>query len=126
MKTLIKKSVKEFSLILSVTFTALVLAVGCAAPKPMPDPLAGFHEVDIQHLDNNRTIADDYKAYIQTLSPEERKYLGTTFFYEDGAGQRAVKIEIGLNGTWWQHVLIYDKDNQRIKTIKYSNGGYRS
>jgi hypothetical protein len=99
---------------------------GCSSPKPTPDPLAGFHVSSLGNLDNNKAITDDYKAYIRTLSPEERKYLGTIFFYEDGTGQHAVEITIGLNGTWWEHVLIYDKDNKRINAIKYSTGHYAS
>jgi len=44
----------------------------------------------------------------------------------DGAGQHAVQIEVALNGKWWRHILVYDKNNKRIKTIKYSPGHYRS
>jgi hypothetical protein len=77
-------------------------------------------------LDSNKAISDDYHDYISKLSPEERKYVGPLQFFEDGAGQHAVEIEIALNGTWWFHVLIYDKNNQRVKVIKYSPGGYRS
>jgi hypothetical protein len=28
----------------------------------------------------------------------------------------------GLNHTHWEHVLVYNKDNKRIKTIKYVSG----
>jgi hypothetical protein len=31
-----------------------------------------------------------------------------------------------LNGTAWNHVLIYDKDNKRVKVIKYVGYHYRS
>jgi hypothetical protein len=99
---------------------------GCSTPKPIPDPLVGFHEADLRDLHNNKAITDDYKAYIKTLSPDEQKYAGPILFHENGSGQHAVQIRIGLNGTVWEHVLIYDKDNKRIKTIKYSSGGYRS
>ncbi|HSY16786.1 MAG TPA: hypothetical protein VK815_00565 [Candidatus Acidoferrales bacterium] len=104
---------------------AFVLVAGCAS-KPTPDPLAGFHVSSLGNLDSNKAITDDYKAYIQKLSPDEQKYAGPIFFYEDGTGQHAVEIKIGLNNTAWEHVLIYDKGNKRIKTIKYSPGGYRS
>jgi hypothetical protein len=99
----------------------------CAAPKPTPDPLAGFHEVDIQHLDSNKAITDDYKDYIQKLSPEETKYMGPNEFFEDGTGQHAVRIETDINGTdAWYHVLFYDKDNKRTKVVKYFKGHYES
>jgi len=92
----------------------------------VPDPLAGFHVSSLGNLDANKTISDDYHDYIQKLSPEDRKYVGPTEFYEDGTGQHAVEIEEALNGTWWFHVLIYDKSDKRIKTIKYSPGHYAS
>jgi hypothetical protein len=114
-----------FGFVLAIC-TMVISGCSCSAPKPAPDPLAGFHVISLVHLDNNKIITDDYKSYIQTLSPEEKKRLGTIFFYEDEAGQHAVEITIGLNGTWWRHILIYDKDNKRIKTIKSSTGRYSS
>ena len=74
----------------------------------------------------NQTITVDYTFYIQTLPPEERKYAGGIQYFEDGAGEIAIKIEIPLNGTWWQHILIYDQNSKRIKTVKYASGNYRS
>jgi hypothetical protein len=47
-------------------------------------------------------------------------------FCEDGTGQHAVEISIPLNGKFWKHVLIYDKTNRRVKTVKYSSGRYMS
>jgi hypothetical protein len=98
---------------------------GCSSSKPAPDPLAGFHAAS-KGLD--QSIVNDYQNYIKNLSPEEKQNLGPypTSFFEDGTGQHAVKIKIGLNGTSWEHVLIYDKDNKRIKAIKYSTGRYAS
>ena len=99
----------------------------CTSPKPTPDPLAGFHEVDIQHLDSNKTITVDYKAYIQNLSPEEKKYMGPILFVEDESGQHAVRIEIIIGGKdAWYHILFYDKDSKRTKVIKYFKGRYMS
>jgi ligand-binding SRPBCC domain-containing protein len=46
--------------------------------------------------------------------------------YENSAGQHAVKIETPVNGVYWEHVLIYDQNNKRIKTLKYFGGRYRS
>ncbi len=46
---------------------------------------------------------------------------------EDGKGQHAVDIEMsgkgGIFKSLWRHILIYDKDNHRIKTIKYKLEG---
>ena len=99
---------------------------GCSSPKPTPDPLAGFQVSDLQNLVNNKVITDDYKAYIHTLSPKEQEFANVDYYYEDGAGQHAILITIGLNHTNWRHVLIYNKDNKRIKTIKYADGGSMS
>jgi len=97
---------------------------GCSSPKPTPDPLAGWQKAYGE--EPNQIIEKDYQDYIHTLSPDEQKYARVSGYYKDGTGQHAVQIEIPLNGTWWFHVLIYDKDNKRIKTIKYSSGGYSS
>ena len=99
---------------------------GCSSSKPTSDPLAGFHAAS-KKLD--QTIVNDYQNYMQNLSPEEKQNFGPyppVDFFEDGTGQHAVQIKIGLNGTVWLHDLIYDKDNKRIKTIKYAAGHYAS
>jgi hypothetical protein len=71
-------------------------------------------------------IEKDYSDYIQKLPPDEKNSSQVNGYFNDGAGQHAVQIEVALNGTWWRHILIYDKDNKRIKAIKYSFGKYRS
>lgn len=124
MKKIIKYS-NYFGFVLALCMMILS-GCSCSAPKPQPDPLAGFHAYSLQHLDDNKVITADYKAYIKTLSPDEQKYAGPINFYEDGNGQYAVEIRIGLDGTDWSHILIYDKDNKRIKTIKYAAGHYAS
>ena len=98
---------------------------GCSSSKLTPDPLAGFHAAS---KNPDQIIEKDYQDYIQTLSTEEKKYLGPSpaSFFEDGTGQHAIRITIGLNGTVWRHVLIYDKNDKRIKTIKYASGDYHS
>jgi hypothetical protein len=103
----------------------VIFGCRCSTSKPTLDPLAGWrpasHSAD-------KAIVDDYQNYIQTLSPEEKKYLGPSpaGLFEDGTGQHAIQITVGINGTVWRHVLIYDKDNKRIKTIKYASGDYMS
>ena len=118
-----------------ILLAAIIGVTGCAAlklvttawstSKPSPDPLAGW-----QHASKNpeQIIINDYQDYMQKLSPEERKYLGPSpvSYFEDGTGQHAAVITIGLNETVWRHVLIYDKHNKRIKTIKYASGDYHS
>jgi hypothetical protein len=112
-----------------ILLATLALAVGCAAPKPpkpTPNPLEGWHFCSLTYLDSNKSIVDDYQDYIQKLPPEQKKYAYLNHVFEDGTGQHAIQIEIPLNGIWWEHVLIYDKDGKRIKAVKYTAGGYRS
>jgi hypothetical protein len=124
MKSQLKNLTNKITFIFLIMVAMLAFGFGCNTSKPTPDPLAGWR-VD-QQGQPNQVIVKDYLNYIHTLSPEEQKYAGPIFFYEDGMGQYAVKIEIGINGTSWVHVLIYYKDNKRINTIKYSTGRYAS
>ena len=43
-----------------------------------------------------------------------------------GTGQHAVNILLLLHGTYWNHVLVYDKNDKRTEVIKYVGGYYRS
>jgi hypothetical protein len=126
MKKMIKYS-NRFGFVLALC-VMVVSGCSCSAPKatPAPDPLAGFHVGDLRNLNSNKAITDDYKSYIQTLSPEEQQQAGLMFFYEDGTGQHAVEFRIGINHKVWRHLLIYDKDNKRINTLKYVIGDYHS
>ena len=102
---------------------ALIWIAGCATTKPIPDPLAGW-----KHADNlgepNETITKDYQAYIQQL-PDDERFHSPVFYFEDGTGQYAIAFQVALNGSNWRHILIYDKNNNRIKVIKYFSGHYR-
>jgi len=113
-------------LIFCISLAVFVCGFGCTSSKPAPDPLAGFHFSDLVNFQNNKAISDDFHAYINNLPPELRNGVGPMQFYEDGTGQHAVMVEIALDGTDWAHVLIYDKDNKRVKVYKYVAGHYRS
>jgi hypothetical protein len=43
--------------------------------------------------------------------------------YEDGTGNHAVGFEIP-HGEIWGYVLIYDKNDKRIKAARYIKGYY--
>jgi hypothetical protein len=118
-----KRRCFAFASMLTLFLAALVLGSGCATR--IPDPLLGWKRADYL-AEPNETIVKDYQDYIQKLPPEEKKFAYVNHFFEDGTGQHAVQIKIPLHGTWWEHVLIYDKDNKRVKTIKFSRGGYGS
>jgi hypothetical protein len=109
---------------------------GCSSFKPTPDPLASWtfkpfpgdelppYGHNTNHLD--KVIIDDYQSFINT-----NKLIGgggPAGFYEDGTGQHAVEFVAfppGENATW-NYVLIYNKENQRIKVIKYGYTRYQS
>jgi hypothetical protein len=121
--------VRKIRLTLSIILATLALAAECAAPKQNRDPLEGWLLRRNQSpLEIDKTIAEDYGNYVQTLPAEERGYVNENNirFLEDSAGQEAVSISIFLDGVWWQHILIYDKDKHRVKAIKYVSGRYRS
>ena len=40
-------------------------------------------------MDKNKAITDDYKDYIQKLSPKETQYLGPILYFENGTEQHA-------------------------------------
>ena len=94
---------------------------GCEMFANHTNPIAGW-KPDFSPPPIYQAIEKDYNDYIQTLPPKERQSIGPIVFFEDTSGQHAVEITIGLNGTNWEHVLIYDKDNKRIKIIKYISG----
>jgi hypothetical protein len=123
MRQFAKYSVTYFWFALALSI-ALISGCSCSAPKPIPDPLASW-KLDFKQPD--QAVAKDYQDYIHKLPPNESGYyLGPVFFYEDGTGQHAFRIETNENNECWYHVLIYDKENKRIKTIKYYSGRYMS
>ncbi|MFO1511521.1 MAG: hypothetical protein U1F83_01175 [Verrucomicrobiota bacterium] len=104
----------------------LALTSGCLSPKVHSDPLAGWQFSSLNNLNSNKAITDDYHSYIQQLSPEERKSAGPMEYFEDGTGQHAVLIWIGVKNKVWKHILIYDPAGIRIRAIKYLSGHYHS
>jgi len=116
---------KVTKLIFPFLLAMFLCGFGCSESKPTPDPLAGWQK-DYTPQPSDLIIEKDYLAYIHALSPDEQKSVGPVFYYKDGTGQHAVQITIGINGTVWRHDLIYDKDNKRIKAIKYASGDYNN
>ena len=106
-----------FALALSV---ALFSGCSCSAPKPTPDPLTGW-QIDFNEQPN-QVIVNDYKNYIKQLPLQEGYTATVDGWLKDGTGQHAIKIRVGTHGPDWEHILIYDKDNRRIKTVKYLSG----
>jgi hypothetical protein len=93
----------------------------CATPEGSSNPLAGWRISDVR----DKAITDDYRSYIQSLPPEERKYIETHATHiedlEDGTGQHAVRIEMDRYGTGWAHVLMYDQSHTRVKAMRVAH-----
>jgi hypothetical protein len=111
-----------------------ILAGGCVAPKPLSDPMSGWTRLpDRDQPDRNpkleKSFKEDYQSYVHSLQAEGYFIDGNIFFFQNGSGQLAVLIEFSpINNTppseQLAHVLIYDKNNKRIKVIKYKTGWY--
>jgi hypothetical protein len=127
MKTSIKYLINGSKLTIPCVLFALIMA-GCAGLSHHSDPLAGWKYMYLGQLD--QAIVQDYEAFIETLPPDERIQLDKYSIgpYEDENGNHAVKFEIGksgiFHGTFWDYVLFYNKDNKRIKVVKYAAGKY--
>ena len=113
---------------------ACILASGCgtvpsypAGPAlPGPNPVAGWKACRTQDVGKlDKAIQDDYQDYISNLSRKERMWMGPIAVSENGLGQHAITIQIAWYGTDWAHVLVYDKDNKRVKVTRYVAGHYR-
>ena len=121
-------TLKAILLVLSVAL--LISSVGCATQKPAQDPLAGWKggQTVFEGCNLDKFITDDYRAYIQTLPSEARDSVDDVDIrcYENDTGEHAVRISIPIHGAWYEHVLIYDNGNRRIRTIVYSSGRYAS
>lgn len=109
-----------FSILLATFFWV----AGCAT---QPEPLAGWQPLfGRENEAENMVIKGDYQAYIQKMPSSQSGFVGPIQLFQDGTGQHAVRIEIARNGTDWAHVLIYDKENKRVKVYRYVSGHYRS
>jgi len=125
MRKSVQKPIYYCGLVLMLLAT-IIFGFKCSQTKPKPNPLEGWKHYFNAHLD--KAIIDDYQGYIQELPAEERNVVDDYSVepLENEEGGHAVKIEIPLKGTFWEHILIYDQNNRRIKTIKYQGGQYRS
>ena len=94
------------------------------------DALAGWEHVPGGDWDKLKlAIQDDYVAYIHTLPWREQNTLGDDpiiHLFKDSTGQHAIRLTTYVPGIFsdilWDHILVYDAHNKRIKTIKYRSG----
>ena len=121
-----KSTVERISIWIALGL-CLMAIFGCSNLRPEPDPLTGFTISSLGKLDSNKAIVNDYKDYLKKLPPKQQGPC-QILFYENEAGQHAVHMEIfeGNQNASWQHVLIYDKNNNRIKAVRYGYVKYES
>jgi hypothetical protein len=144
MKTQIRNFISHFGLISLVLVAAIFWTTGCgmwlmggdptASSHQPPDPLAGwtFRGFDDflpshqrHHYQLDKAITDDYQDFIAKNKLDTLSAI--TGFYEDGTGQHAIEFEAFNSGnTSWQYALIYDKEDKRIKVIRYNQRRYHS
>jgi hypothetical protein len=90
------------------------------------NPIEGWPICDSRTI--NKGIHDDYQDYINKLPAKERKCAFIVGWFQDGTGQHAVSIGVWLDGMWdgteWEYVLIYDRNDKRVKVVKYLAGYY--
>jgi hypothetical protein len=124
MKTQFKNPINNFGLIVLMLMSMFIFGFGCNSSKPAPDPLAGWKSLGFESP--NKVITDDYQDYIQQHNM--KGYAGPIQFFEDAAGQHAVEFEAFEHdkNASWHYVLIYDKENKRLKVIKYEYAKYQS
>jgi hypothetical protein len=115
----------RFWLVLAVSICALAAITclsGCEMFANHTNPVAGW-QIDFKH-EPNQAVIKDATDYINKLPSNQRNRTGPQQWLTDGKGQHALVIPVALNGTDWGHVLIYDKNDKRIKVIKYVMGNY--
>jgi hypothetical protein len=102
-----------------------VWIVGCATTAP--NPLAGWQK-DYDTRPDDPIIEKDCNDFIKTFQPVGQRPAQITGLYKDGTGQHAANIEIFKyhQNASCEYFLIYDKDDKRIKVIKYGCGRYQS
>lgn len=111
-----------------ILLAGFLLTVGCAIHKHS-DPLADWKislSRDSDKLD--QAIKEDCWDYIHKLPREQQGGLTKydIWFYENSTGQHAVKFTVSTKGfigdVLWDHLLVYDANNKRIKAMKYKSG----
>jgi hypothetical protein len=108
-----------------VLLTVLTLTVGCVTK----DPLRGWKLVGStlwglrDTLPINKVILNDAHHFVGESAGGDIT-ISRVYYFEGKSGQHALKLTSMFDTRYWNYVLIYDKDNARVKTIKYSSGRY--
>ena len=134
-----------------ILLAASICWSGCEMFASRTNPITGWKSIkevgckdgemsaEISPISGYETISDDVQKFVNKLPVDTTRYdpkvnsdrrwcywIEDMTFYEDGTGQHAVSFTIPVNGTDWGYVLIYDKNNKRVKAVRYVQGNYRS
>jgi hypothetical protein len=111
--------------------------------RDQPDLVTGYYPVGPDDLNRSpvphqpdrdqkvdKSVIEYCQSYAHSLQAEGYSIdVGSIWFYQNGSGQLAAIIDfLPINNTppseQLAHVLIYDKNNKRIRVIKYRTGWY--
>ena len=102
------------------------MGFGCNTSQPATNPLAGWQKA--YNEEPSKIIDEDLNAFITQRSPEGYRPVEVIGYYKNNAGQHALNLELFEyhKNSSWHYVLVYDKDDKRIKVIKYDFRKYQS
>ena len=112
----------------SLACLLIVSVLGATGCTPHSDPMKDWKEVKpFSDPAVPESIKQDATTFFQTLSGQERSWWVNNgdfaaTYWENGTGQHAVILKCPHDGECWCHALIYDRDDRRIKVLKYSTG----
>jgi uncharacterized protein YceK len=105
----------------------VVSDIGCKPGEMRVEisPIPGYEAIsaDVQAFANQLPI-DQVPDYAGGGTRRWCYWMESLTFYEDGTGQHAVSFIIPHDGTDWGYALIYDKNNKRVKAVRYVQGHY--
>ena len=134
--------------LLAAVPAAIICLSGCEMFAGHTNPIAGWKVVgevgckvgemsaEVSPIIGYKEISDDVQKFVNKLPVDHLPdycgggtrrwcyWLEDMRFYEDVTGQHAVGFHIPHDGTWWGYVLIYDKNNKRVKAVRYVEGHY--
>jgi len=109
---------KEVALPLGTAKVEPVVTTKAVPAGVVPAELKGWQASRL--LD--KVVITDYNVYIGALLPAERVGVADVRSFADDTGQHAVAITVNGKDGSWMHVLVYDKQNKRLRVSKEIQG----
>ena len=111
--------IKEVALPQGVAKPVAVATTTSAPASAVPAELKGWQATAGLP---DKAIITDYNDYIKELPQAERERVADVRYFNDGTGQNAVAITVNGKDGAWMHVLVYDKQNKRLRVSKQIQG----